>query len=452
MYQKENDDFLKVILNERFFKPWSLPDYDSYKSLTTVSRLEIFITSSCNQKCEYCYLNRHEDLLYPVSIRNQELILNNLKLLLEYLIEKNFDIYSVDLFSGEIWHTEFGLQVLDTIYDYLLKGLKIKEFIIPSNCSFVQDKSYFFKIQKRIDNFKKLNSYLLFSVSIDGKYAEDISRPEKEKRRKDDFYDNIFAFAAHNHFCFHPMVSACAIEKQKENYLWFKEECFKHHINFYNAVMFLEVRNDDWTEEKIESYCNFLRFYLDDVISSLPENKIENFVKDLLGEEDFNLGKHYVPYGVFLGERNTVSCSITDTLTIRLGDLSICPCHRLAYKDYLYGKFIIEDNKIVDIKSNNIYMANRILLMNNDLGHPKCDTCIYNDYCAKGCFGSQLEIEKDPFMPIDSVCNLFKAKIKTVVQYYKEKGILEELKKIPNYNANYINIQKFLLFAEKIKG
>jgi len=38
---------------------------------------------------------------------------------------------------------------------------------------------------------------------------------------------------------------------------------------------------------------------------------------------------------------------------VRLGDLAICPCHRQAYDEYLYGHFVVENNRITGIKANN---------------------------------------------------------------------------------------------------
>ena len=451
MYKKQNDDFLKFLITERFIKPWTEGDFENYKSLSSVSRLELFITSSCNQKCEYCYLCKYEDSLYPKEIREQETILKNLQIFLNFLLENKVKIYSADLFSGEIWHTDFGLKVLELIYEYLMKGLQIRQFIVASNCSFIESKQHFFKIQKYIKLYREIGSSLDFSISIDGKINEDISRQLKNGQRDEEFYDKLFSFAAYNHFGFHPMISACTIENAKENYLWFKNECKKHDLNFYNAVMFLEVRNNDWTKEKLEHYADFLKFYIDHVIDAFPDNKIDGFVEYLTGINKYNFGEHYVPFNIITQKLYAAGCSISDTLTVRLGDLSICPCHRLSYSEYNYGKFVVKDNKIVDIESNNIYMANRILMANNDLCHSECDCCIYNDFCLKGCFGCQLEEENDPFMPIESVCNMLKTKIDVTIEHFEQRGIIKKLEEIPNTDPRYLDIIKYLNFVKARK-
>lgn len=103
-FEQENDELLTYILENRFFKVWR----DKESELWNASNLELFITSTCNLKCEYCYLNRFEDKLYPKDSRKPEDILNNLKILFDWFIKEKFYFRNIDLFSGEIWHTDFG--------------------------------------------------------------------------------------------------------------------------------------------------------------------------------------------------------------------------------------------------------------------------------------------------------------------------------------------------------
>lgn len=72
--------------------------------------LEFFITPQCNQHCDYCYLVKNGNKLYPKEIRDNKTILNNLKAYLDYLIEVKHitTIPRIDLFSGEIWGWPLG--------------------------------------------------------------------------------------------------------------------------------------------------------------------------------------------------------------------------------------------------------------------------------------------------------------------------------------------------------
>lgn len=120
---------------------------------------------------------------------------------------------------------------------------------------------------------------------------------------------------------------------------------------------------------------------------------------------------------------------------MRLGDLAICPCHRTAYNQYLYGYFIVEDDEISGVKAVNPILATKIWMGNNLTTTPICDACPINECCLHGCLGAQTEYGKDPFMPLENVCKFFKAKYSTIFKYYREHGIIDCLK---TYGPNKI--------------
>ena len=172
----------------------------------------------------------------------------------------------------------------------------------------------------------------------------------------------------------------------------------------------------------------------------------ENFYSCSPREERSELS--YVPF--LFSEANSVAgCTVGNTLTVRLGDLAICPCHRTAYHKFIYGKFKVENDKIVDIIGNNPVMATRILLANNLNASLKCDVCRYKGFCLQGCFGSQIESTGDPFMPIPNVCDFFSGKFNHLVQKYISMGFLEYLISIKPGNDYYPRAQTIL---EKIGG
>ena len=81
-------------------------------------------------------MHRHPEL-YPVEYNKPELIIQNLEKICEWVLTNNFNIPCLDLFSGDIWDTPLGWQVLQTIYNYVMKGMHIGHVLIASNCSFV---------------------------------------------------------------------------------------------------------------------------------------------------------------------------------------------------------------------------------------------------------------------------------------------------------------------------
>ncbi len=100
-FEQENNELFKFLLNKRFFNFFN-------SALDHSECVELIITPECNLKCEYCYLNKHKDKLYPKEIRDNKDIINNLKALLNYFIEKNITPKKFELYSGEIWGTDFS--------------------------------------------------------------------------------------------------------------------------------------------------------------------------------------------------------------------------------------------------------------------------------------------------------------------------------------------------------
>lgn len=464
-FQQENNELLNFILNERFFKSWSQPPVTildsngevingSDISLVSSSNLELFLTSYCNQQCEYCYLYKYEYELYPKEINTSEKILNNLKVILQWIVDNNYDIKTIDLFTGEIWHSQFGLDVLDTILNYLDKGLKTNNFIIPSNMSFIWDEDQVCKIQNRIDDAqRKYRTRFCFSASIDGKYCDD-GRPQKDGKIKDDaFYERLFLFCQHNQFFFHPLISAHNVFNWKENYEWWKAMCYEYNFIFRKAVMPIDVRNDDWTEEAIKAREDLEEYIFEDYFHNVCDGNIDELRKHCFPSADRQIEADGYMTPSFNRAYTFPGCTVADTLSVRVGDLAIIPCHRTAYDKFIYGYFDVKDNKIVGIKgANNVHMAMKVLLMNNRNTTYDCDICKYADYCYKGCFGAQYEYTGDPFIPAKSVCEMNKRRMNKLVELYEKYGIIDKIKEeVTEYDEEYSRVQHFLKFYKNIK-
>ena len=128
-FELENDQILEFVLDNYFF--------DDFKHGANWPRrgirkgLELFITPDCNQKCEYCYLPKYKESLYPAALRNPKNILHNMDILFDYLVERGCKcIPCIDLFSGEIWQTQFGIDVLKK----LLENIKRSGITVPEIC------------------------------------------------------------------------------------------------------------------------------------------------------------------------------------------------------------------------------------------------------------------------------------------------------------------------------
>ena len=423
-FQEENDKLLFNILDQTFLTHWQDNNLLDGIYKTKLKGLQINITYACNQKCEYCYLIKYGDKLYPKEIDKQDLVLKNLKILLEWLNENYPKLNILDIFTGEIWQSQFGLDVLQTIFDYLGK-IEIDTIVIPTNMSFLLDDEQTQKIQGYIDIFKSMGIRVIMSSSVDGLYIEDYTRPLNGKKagiRDQAFYDKLFEFNIKNDYAVHPMLSAYAIEHWKDNYIWWYKQCSKYNVPFLSYVMLLEVRNDDWTDKKIESYLEFLNFQFDFIF-----NEIFHKDKFLMMRYVFGISQGDTAYQGLLWGRNDdrMTCSITNYLTVRMGDLAICPCHRTSYPQFLYGNFVVEDDKIVGIKANNPQLATHILCSNMKNSILGCDTCIYRNLCLRQCLGSCYENNNDILIPLSGVCHFFHNKFKTLLSLIEQNGLLD---------------------------
>ena len=114
-FKTENDQLLINTVNTGFLDYWRAGN----KLIRQDIGIELYITPECNQNCSYCYLCAHGDELYPKQIRNHEQILKNYKMFLNYCVENKLKPAHFDLFSGEIWQTQFGIDILEILYDCL---------------------------------------------------------------------------------------------------------------------------------------------------------------------------------------------------------------------------------------------------------------------------------------------------------------------------------------------
>lgn len=407
-FQEENNALLQEILNS-ITKEWKGPNKAN-------KFLELYVTGDCNQKCEYCYLVKYGDQIYPKEFREPEQILSNLRLLLDYLLKKNLIPYRIDLFSGEILGTKLGDSVFDILLEYLDKGFNVQTICIPSNMSFCLTEKTVKKIDDYIDKFANLNCNVTISCSMDGLIVDKINRPfikNTDKLKTTEYYKRIIGFCAKHGYGYHPMISASSLKYQKENYkAWLQilhltfpdEEEFKSK---FGHVMQLMVRNNDWTDEYIKQYIDWLNFLIETDKKEYFNNNNKILLDSIFTDkmEDFT-DLTFLPYQV--SEFPSFSCTIGHMLCIRLGDLAICPCHRTAYDKYLLGKYEVKDNEIIGIKANNVQLASAIYLTNS-LIKPKCNECPIARVCVKGCLGCQYENTNEIFYPVESVCNLMKA-------------------------------------------
>ena len=391
-----------------------------------------------------CYLQKHREDIYPDSIVDNTVIMDNMKKFLNYLKLNKKVIPMLDLFSGEIWGEDFGYEILNTLLEFSKEYQFTKYIAIATNMDFLFTPHGEEWMRYFISEFKKLGVSMNISASIDGAMLEDEFRPQNNKYdiKIDydfEYYDKIFSFQSEYGYGFHPMVSAKSCKYWCENFDWYVSMVDKYYKN-YQEIMLLEVRDDNWEKEDIEYYKKFINHVIDYKLNTVFKGDKYAFAQYLTKIRSYRkIGNNNI--GIY-SYNNRLNCTVNNTLFIRLGDLAVVPCHRTAYNELIYGYLDI-DGKDMTAKANNVELMLRVLsdIPNND--YEKCKDCVYKQLCMKGCLGSQYETNKNMFEPCESVCEMLKTKIDILVECYDKLGIYEILKEFPETNYYYRIIEDF---------
>jgi len=391
------EKMIEYILERTFYKTWRNGE-------GLFSKLELFVNPYCNLRCKYCYLQRYSEGLYPPEARKppREILSNGLRVL-RWLKANDFRP-EIEIFSGEP-------LIQPACIELMVRASEVaKQVVVPTNYTFLLSE----RLTRLVESTLRPN--IVLSASFDGKYCEH-ARPFKHgpELRDDVYYDKCFQFNAKHRFGFHPMVAPQNIENWTENFLWFQENFKKFGIPWTNLYL-LEVRNPEWTKSQLRHLDEFLRFL---VRWSWKKCQSSNrlFREFLFKGRGFNiLSSPFVTIGRGIG------CSIQSTLTIRLGDLAIVPCHRTAYKPFILGYF--RDG--IEITNPELFVAvysfdRRSLLY--------CEQCDIRELCSGGCLGAQLESLGDMFTPHPNVCLLEHIKINAILSELNEIGVLSYLTK-----------------------
>ena len=422
--QKEKDLFFEGFLKRYYF--------DLLKEGRGENRtIELYITSKCTGNCSYCYLIRHGEELYPYDLLDEDKLINNLKIFIDWYKENKFSC-EINLFTGEIITTGFFFKLMEVFYE----GFKEKYYpykpwsiSLAEAGDFLNSDYLTEKVQNWIDKFKEIDIDLHFSLSIDGKVLDEKNRGRKHL---DEFYQKAMNFAEKNFLAFHPMVSAYNIEDWIANYDWWHSSEVPKQIG--DRIMMLEVRDNNWTNDKITEYLKFLNYVFDKELERTKEDKI-TFAKRIFGIDSYpskgydNISLNFLFTDDEQNDQSGMGCSVQRNLCIRLGDFAVAPCHRTSYKDFIGGYFKVENGKIVGYHGENVEIMCAINSWNRTTS-PKCARCDVACFCPSGCFGSNYESTHDLFTTPETVCNLMKARIYFILMKVEEMGLMPYLPQI----------------------
>ena len=448
-FKQDEKDFLNYYLDNDAFP---LPN-DSQIMHINKHGLELIIRPNCNQHCEYCYINKYGDKLYPNHNISSEELLSNIQALLEYIyIERKNYFYKIEMFAGDVFYDGIFFKIMQ-LYDNILSRIK-SEFpyllerkttmILPSNLSFVYTMPEVAEETVHIHDYflETYNFKIAFSWSTDGIYG---TFDREKKKLDDDYFDTILDFCMKLDAGYHPMTSANNVYVLKDNYDWWLQKMKEHRppeqsiseVDF--APSFLEVRNGkEWDQQAIEAYLDFLSYAMQvryELCGSDSSRLAKHFFGDVFAniEEDIprctsydHLAFNYTSLEDTSCEN--IPCGVQSELHVNCVDLSLVPCHRTSYPIFTgcYFKKDKDTNKIIDVEPHNI-SGYYTLKTAHYSRLPVCSTCEYSPMCLKGCYGAQYEDSGEIFMPIPSVCSLFQQKIDHLVKLYHKYGVFKEV-------------------------
>jgi radical SAM protein with 4Fe4S-binding SPASM domain len=382
-------------------------------------------------------MEKYHDQYFPKGSQSVPAILKNTDLLIEWLYEKELRP-SLEIFAGDSLNDPTCRKVVHKLLDAALQGKVVaRDIILPTNMGWLNFDHKVKDVDVLLEKSEFAGIPLYVSASVDGKYMEK-NRSWKSKKvgYSDEFYEKMFAFLAkHTNSGVHPMVYSDHIEDAIENFHWWMDMMEKYNLD-WTRLYYLEVRNAEWSPEQTVEYAKFIKYLCHSTFAMLGKDK-DRWVDFLFKRHGFNiLG---MPFG---RTGRGMPCSIQTCVTLRLGDLTVIPCHRTAYKHMETAIMRVEDDKIVGWDTKNVEMWFAIQAV-NETTYPYCEKCEINSLCKGGCLGAQYEVSGNFLAPIPTVCRLFHVKIAALAEAMTDMGVYVDV-------CNVIG-KKYTLAMDKIK-
>jgi len=411
-FKEENNE-----LGKNFIKNMYLDYWESDEDNGNHNRIEIQTSYKCNLNCKYCYVDRHRDKLYN-EVDDDDLY-DNAEMLIDWLIENDYNP-SIDYFGGEVFVNDINFKILNMILDkFKDKDSVPPKIVIPTNFTWIKSENITKKVDELIEKSRNIGVPIYLSASIDGKYCTENRPPIKFD---DDDYQKLFKFCKKWKINFHPMIYSEEIENWKDNWLWFQDWLEKTDRPF-DSIYLLEVRNREWTKGQINEFQDYIKWLIDWTINKVGKDELVKFIFD----DGYNiLRTPFTTIGRGMG------CSMQASLFVRLSDLTFNICHRLSYDEFELGHFVYDD-KIDDL----VVDKPELLIGTKSLDqktYPGCEDCPINYMCSGQCLGAMYEYTGDMYTPIPNVCRLELAKIKSIIEKFKDENMLDEVKRYVNSN------------------
>lgn len=337
--------------------------------------LELMISPDCDCCCSYCYMKRFNVGSIVMSKDTIDTAISLYKNL-------RTDIFELLLFGGE---PTLHIDLVEYILNKYSTDDQIVNISFPTNGAIVSNNYNFF--HKLLATFPKLR----LSFSIDGPFCDPLQRISLTNTSIN--YDKLFDLNKDfiRQTGFHPMIYAKTVDKLFDTLKWFVVN-INSNDTVEDRVNFLPVRNpNDWNTDNLK----ILKEQMRKCREYFKQEKIS------LKNTNFNLFKRY---HIVRG----LTCSLQNNLHVDWYG-NVWPCHRLMYPEFLIG----------NIKNYEQWNFERLLpfLVYHRNNNILCGSCtIWNpEECLGSCLGANYERWGDPFIHVNSVCQLLRVVHKEVV-------------------------------------
>lgn len=173
----------------------------------------------------------------------------------------------------------------------------------------------------------------------------------------------------------------------------YQQEIFQSDLN---VNRYIEVDSINWTNEWIDEYLDYIRFWMN--FLQTPEDLFKS-------NSPINItDQHNID-----NENCKTNCSLQNSLSILIVNLSINMCHKFQYDDQVIGYLIPDETEILTIESK-ILPISMITTHLKRTSTPHCETCSFIGVCKGFCFVNSYNRCFNPVIPLKESCDLKKAK------------------------------------------
>ena len=343
-----------------------------------------------------------------IPLENSDIFLNNLQLLLNYLIQNNIQILNWTLkSSNNLFLNDVYFQIIQLFEFYFLKINKKGNINYHTN--FLTK-----EILNKKEQYNNINLNLYYKIYLNNDYDLNVLN----------YIDNLEI-----------IITSTYIQHSLNQYKYLMTYIQNNQIALNINIITNYCTN--WTDDEILLYLNILEYLI-------QENKFNNY-KDIFIKNNTPISLFY--YNKY--KTNVLNCSIGQALSINCNTLTLPICCGLQYNVFTGGQFIIDNNQIIGIEALegiNGYLNQKFT---NHFCQLDCVACENKYFCQKGCHKLQFDFNIEPYLPIKNICKLENSRINFLIQKFHDLKIFHKIFINNLLDDNSLKIQLIKLLVNK---